>query len=177
MFTPHDAYIVALRPDGAVVHGDLADPTCIPIPIVEFEYDEIWYILINHDDGIWEIINHPLRDDCLVPVQDRLHTCAEATLQHFTQKLLEGPCSDILKRRLISAMGRDIQQEIDQDIINDLRRVLPEIKLKTETVEVKAHTRKLKATWTMESSAPRDPVSIGRSRRQFTAPPLPATLY
>lgn len=155
--TPFDAYAAIILPDGTVTTtGDFSDPNSKPVIVAHFELSELSYTGIYHDDlDKWEIAGEndfwKVVSDC-----DEFYGYAQKTVEHFKDKLLSGPNSDLVRRQLSKKMMQEMQAEMDKDIIKSLYLA------SGHTPPVR---RLLNARWTVEKEKELKTVMVGALSR------------
>ena len=155
---PDDAYVAGFDDKGNVlIDADLANPAIVPTAVAEYYLDDELCRGVYHDDtDTWEIFQDKTFFTAAKAGSSHYRYCEE-TVAKFRNKLLAGPCPDSLSRRLSETMAKEINAEINRDVINSLliasgqqphQPPQPQIVLNVNpTVE---QTRKLKAIWTLD---------------------------
>ncbi len=154
MFIAHDVFVAALCPDGTIISGDnLANIDSVPVVIAEFTFDGNEFLAAYHDNlDRWELFGY--NDSHLVASpDDEMYKLAEKTVAQFNASLFSEGDSE---SRLVRRMTQGIRDEMDKDILADLKIAAgipvppPIIVIPTTTGPFRP--RILKANWTVDSA-------------------------
>lgn len=166
MFSPIDAYAASFRSDGAVV-SELADPTLVPTVVVNFvlvqdgvgdRFDAVYH----ENQDLWEVFDHYKRVTVARPGH-QLYELANQTVDAHRSKLLSGPCPKSLHDRLTQKLADEMREEIDRDIISDLRRNVPghsEPEFELTLSPPPGANRKLTPKWSLDKDELKGPEVI-----------------
>lgn len=175
-FIPEDAFAASFDKDGSVT-TELANPAAIPTIVADFTVDNENFKAVYHDSrDVWEVFGDGDKWIVAHPGHE-FYGYAEQTVAAFKDKLLSGPCPDALRKRLTDAMAKEIQAEIDADIIRDLQiasGMQPPTIFIPQFSAIPTTPRKLKARWTKETQEEFYP-TIPIKSRLFNMPVSGAT--
>lgn len=164
---PIDAYAAAKHQDGTISVQDLSDPTVVVVVVVEFEVEKrsisflvgpqciepscVEYVGIYHDEfDCWEIFGDNGKHYAVVHSGDEYYDLCQEVVIHFKDKLLAGHRTGKFADRLARKAAEEIRDEIDRDIINDLRGMFnTHSTISTKPVIIR-NDRKLKMRWSLD---------------------------
>ena len=126
-YYPCDACIIAMLPDGTLQYTNLDNPEYIPLHFVEFELNRFEFIrgVYHETDDIWELFketdDRDVGEHLYVSKENPLYNMANATLNHFKDKLLDWYNGAIRHQRMQDIFTKETVQEMDERIIRDLQ--------------------------------------------------------
>ncbi len=149
--SPTAAYAAAVAEDGSVHIRDLSDPAARVVIVAEYDEDGQSVRAYYHEYvDRWEICGP---DYQIVGPGHPLYEWCDRVVDQFRGELLNPPLENILARK----MAKEIQSEIDRDIINSLlinsgvappQAPLPPVYFPATP----APNYKMQATWTMDEA-------------------------
>ncbi len=167
--SPTAAYAATIEEDGRVHIRDLSDPSVRVVIVAEYDEDGKSVQAFYHEDvDRWEVCGSDYR---IVGPDDPLYRQCDWVVDQFRNELLSPPLENILTRK----MAKEMRDEIDRDIINDLLMASGKTPLPPPVyIPPPAKNYVMKATWTMDKAqdlkAQRDTVGVSQLVKQRRSP-------